>query len=219
MRLLELFSGTGSVGRAFSEKGWDVVSLDLDPKASCSIRCDVLDWDYTLFPTGFFDCVWASPPCTEYSIARTTAKTPRNLVLADSLAQCTLDIIRYFAPKTWWIENPYTGLLRTRPLVQGLPYKIVDYCRYGAPYRKRTLLLTNATSDFLCCNGRCGSIVDGRHVKTAQRGPGLIAGARRVGDGCTLSLLHALPPELCAEIVHATVVNQVGSDEEPPPGR
>ena len=32
-RLLELFSGTGSVGRAFAELGWKVVSLDLDPKA------------------------------------------------------------------------------------------------------------------------------------------------------------------------------------------
>ena len=31
--LLELFSGTGSVGRVFREAGWDVTSVDLDPKA------------------------------------------------------------------------------------------------------------------------------------------------------------------------------------------
>ena len=44
MRLLELFSGTGSVGNVFREHGWDVVSLDRDMPAD--ISTDILDWDY-----------------------------------------------------------------------------------------------------------------------------------------------------------------------------
>ena len=44
-RLLELFSGTGSVGRAFAELGWEVVSLDLDPNAEPTICADVCSWE------------------------------------------------------------------------------------------------------------------------------------------------------------------------------
>ena len=46
-RLLELYSGTGSVGRAFAALGWDVVSVDLDPRANATHCCDIAEWDCT----------------------------------------------------------------------------------------------------------------------------------------------------------------------------
>jgi site-specific DNA-cytosine methylase len=98
-RLLELFSGTGSVGRAFIEKGWEVVSVDLDPKANSTITANILTWDYKIEEPGYFDSIWASPVCTHYSIARTTAKTPRDLEGSDRLVQRVLDIIGYHKPQ------------------------------------------------------------------------------------------------------------------------
>ena len=95
-RLLELFSGTGSVGAAFKEIGWDVVSLDIDPKFTPTIAADVMDWDHTTYPPGHFDVVWASVPCTEYSCAKTIGV--RKLDLADSIVERTLKIIEYCAP-------------------------------------------------------------------------------------------------------------------------
>ena len=144
MRLLELFSGTGSVGSAFAAAGWTIISLDSDPKTDATIHEDILTWDYTTFPPGHFDAVWASPCCTHYSIARRGAKTPRNLVWADSLVLRSQEIINYFNPRVWFIENPQTGLLKDRPFMLHIPFRDVDYCCYcDWGYRKRTRLWNN----------------------------------------------------------------------------
>ena len=65
MRLLELFSGTGSIGRAFEALGWEVTSLDLEGKRT--IKCDILESHR----------VPASPVCCEFSKALT--RRPRRL--------------------------------------------------------------------------------------------------------------------------------------------
>ena len=63
MKLLELFSGTQSIGRAFEALGWEVTSLDILPGAS--ITTNILDWDYRAHALpGHYDFIWASPPCT-----------------------------------------------------------------------------------------------------------------------------------------------------------
>ena len=98
------------------------------------------------------------------------------------------------------MENPYTGLLRTRPVVAGIPMRVVDYCMYGAPYRKRTALWTN--TEFVptraLCSYNCGSCEGRRHKERAQRGSWAGAGGGRRSQG--LRTLYALPEALCAEI-------------------
>ena len=44
MKTLELFSGTGSVGKVCKNLGIEVVSLDRDLPAD--IKSDIMDWDY-----------------------------------------------------------------------------------------------------------------------------------------------------------------------------
>ena len=126
MKLLELFSGTGSVGSAFASAGWEVTSLDSDPKTDATIHEDILTWDYSTYPPGHFDVIWSSPCCTHYSCARRGAKTPRNLALADSLVLRSQEIISYFNPPAWFIENPQTGLLKDRPFMHSIPFCDVD---------------------------------------------------------------------------------------------
>ena len=202
-RLLELFSGTGSIGKAFREAGWEVVSLDMDPKARATITADFMEWSWCEFGTTHFDSIWASPPCTEYSIAKTTGK-PRDMEKADKIVQRTLECIQYFMPKTWFMENPQTGYLKGRAVVEGLRYKDVSYCVFGYPYKKATRIWSNSEWQPLpMCTRSCpceGSKETGRHPMTAQRGPGRVGGRLKENDRCSLDQLHSMPPALCEEI-------------------
>eukprot|EP00854_Cymbomonas_tetramitiformis_P018875 gene18875-biopygen19482 len=55
--------------------------------------------------TADFDMVWASPPCKEYTKAKTTRGTP-DLELTDRRVQRTREIIEYYNLAYYFIENP-----------------------------------------------------------------------------------------------------------------
>tara|TARA_R110000782_G_scaffold116452_1_gene206481 strand:+ start:51 stop:653 length:603 start_codon:yes stop_codon:yes gene_type:complete len=167
MKVLELFSGTGSVGKVCKERGYDVLSLDIDGKAD--ITCDILEWKYELYDKNSFDIIWSSPDCTQYSKAK--SRGVRDIEGANKLVQKTLDIINYFKPKYWYIENPQTGLLKKQPFMMDLPFIDADYCMYGKPYRKRTRFWTNVKDvELNLCNKKCGSFIDGRHIGSCGTG-------------------------------------------------
>jgi len=197
MRLLELFSGTGSMGAAFRRLGWEVTSVDCDADANPTILCDIMDFDYKAYPPRYFDCVHASPPCTQYSRARTTAKTPRDLEGADALVRRTLQIIFHFQPTCFFVENPYTGMMKDRPVMHFMIplMRVVTYCKYGLPYKKATAIWTNVLTwapRRACSNlFPCHQLVDGRHPSTAQRA------------SFSLNELYRIPAELCDELADA----------------
>ena len=77
MRLLELFSGTHSIGVVAEKMGIDVVSLERDIGAKSTfndytskthIKEDIMTWDYKKdYKPGDFDIVTASPVCLFWS--------------------------------------------------------------------------------------------------------------------------------------------------------
>ena len=101
MKLLELFSGTKSVGKVAETFGFDVTSLDLK---NADINTNILNWDFKTYEPKHFDVIWASPPCTEFSKAMT--RRPRNINSANQIVLKTLDIIEYLNPTYFIIENP-----------------------------------------------------------------------------------------------------------------
>ena len=137
---------------------------------------------------------------------------PRDLQLADSLVLRTISLIFYLRPRYWFIENPQTGLLKTRAFMHGLPYKDVSYCSYGMPYRKLTRIWTNFSKwqpRPLCIKDQCPFVRDGRHIATAQGGPGKVRGVRMSNDNFERRELYGIPAELCAEIVDCLTENLV----------
>ena len=164
-RMLDLFCGTGSVGQVFREQGWQVVSVDWDPKYQPTLIRDIGAWDYWLdFPPGHFDVVACSPPCTEFSSAMT--RRARDLEYADHLVVTTLNIISYLQPDFWFLENPRGGLLKDRPYMGSYPYVDVDYCRFATwGYKKPTRIWGSShvgtLPPQLCDGATCASM----HVK------------------------------------------------------
>ena len=84
LRLLELFSGTGSIGRSFRARGWDVTAIDNDPTADATICCDIASWNVDSLQGNRIDAIWASPPCTNYSTLRSSS-TEEDRMSSDKL--------------------------------------------------------------------------------------------------------------------------------------
>ena len=91
------------------------------------------------------------------------------------------------------------------------PRVYLSYCQYGRPYRKNTIIATNAVWDPAPkkCNPKtCPMIVDGVHQKSAQQGPSKRKGVLIKEDVFSRDMLHSIPEELCEEIYQVCLKSQ-----------
>jgi site-specific DNA-cytosine methylase len=154
-RALELFSGTHSVGKVLEKKGFNVISLDLK---DATLNIDILKWDYKIYPPNYFEYIHASPPCDTFSMCRRSwigrqLKAHGNTIITKEILDNdeqtigvvilnkTLEIINYFKPKFFTIENPKTGNMKK--YITTIPYTDVDYCAYGFSFKKPTRIWNN----------------------------------------------------------------------------
>lgn len=144
MKVLELFAGTRSIGKAFEKQCHEVYSIEWNKDF------DNIDWyeDISKITAqdiidrfGHPDVIWASPDCATFSIAaishhRRKNKETGNLdpisdyaKFCDKVDQHVLQLIEELQPKYWFIENPRGGL-RKMTWMQGLPRYTLTYCKY-----------------------------------------------------------------------------------------
>lgn len=113
---------------------------------------DIFDFDVTQIPF-IPDVVWASPPCTTFSVASIghhwdQDRKPKTVAASRGLAilGITVAIARYFASwhnAVFFIENP-RGMMRTMPEMEMLGVRhTVTYCQYGDTRMKPTDIWTN----------------------------------------------------------------------------
>ena len=147
MKVLDLFSGTGSATQAFVDRGHRVYTVDLDLDHTVDLRADVGTLTAGMLRElcgGPPDFIWASPPCTAFSVARlgyhwNRDYTPKSKAAADSirLVAHTLNLIDELAPKFWLLENP-RGMLRRVEMMKARDRVTVAYCAYGDKRMKPT---------------------------------------------------------------------------------
>jgi len=159
MSFLELFKGTGSVGKVAKRFGYDnIISLDFLEKYKPTIHIDILKWNYKKYykDTGFTpDFIWASPPCNTYSSlvhrlherdTRTAEPISDRAKEGTAILYKTLQIIKYFLkinPKMkYCIENP-RGMMRKDPKMKRLQMETTHYCLYGDIKNKPTDFWSN----------------------------------------------------------------------------
>jgi len=121
--ILDLCGGTGAWSKPYKDAGYDVRLITLP-------QYDVTTYE----PPNSVYGVLCAPPCTMFSLARTTAKTPRDFDTALIPVRACLEIIWKTQPKFWAIENP-RGLLRK---FLGRPRYTFDASQFGENYNKHT---------------------------------------------------------------------------------
>jgi len=223
MKVLELFSGTHSIGKVCSDMGWEVVSLDRDLgntspfndyRSDTHIKEDIMTWDYKKsYKTGDFDLITASPVCLWWSKLRDTwigrklkchggKITTKELLQEDinkygkPMVDKVFEIIEYFKPQYWWIENPQTGKMKNyieETYPQYNTYYDIDYCKYSDwGYQKRTRFWTNIKNfEPLTCKKDCDNIVTiptdkKKHRKVADGGYDKRMHTNRMGTSKTV---------------------------------
>ena len=181
IRTLDLFCGTKSFSKVADEFGYETHTLDILEKFNPTYCVDLMEWDYKQLPVGYFDIIWASPNCKDYSSLNFLRKdVVKDLTQSNNLVKKVLEIINYFQPKYWYLENPQSGKLKQQDFMTGIPFNDVDYCKYGFNYRKRTRVWNNNANwngEPLCCkaSGYCDNKKkDGKHMnfRWITRGPG-----------------------------------------------
>lgn len=204
MKVLELFAGTRSIGKAFEARGHEVFSVEWDKRFDgISLYEDIstLTAETIFEKFGHPDVIWASPDCTTYSIAgihhHRRQQPNGNLAPVSEYAKfCdrtnihVLDLIGELKPKYWFIENPRGGL-RSMWFMKNLPRYTVTYCQYGDTRMKPTDIWTNHPHPKFkppCHNG------DPCHVSAPR-------GARTGTQGLKGKIERAvIPKELCDHI-------------------
>ena len=186
-KVLELFAGSKSIGRAAKELQYEVFSSDKNDFGGIDYVTDIRDYDTSNVPF-VPNILWSSPPCTGFSVAaigknwvKGEVFTPKtdSARLGIELLDATLKLIDYYLKLNpnlvWYIENP-RGKMRKSPKLQpseNIIRHTVTYCQYGYKRMKPTDIWTNNsnwTPRPMCKNGDSCHVSAPRGSQTGTQG-------------------------------------------------
>lgn len=134
MLMLDLCCGLKGASQAMTDRGWAVVTVDIDPSFDPDIVADLITWSwYGDRP----DLIWISPPCTEF--ARESMPWCRTGLQPDmAIVNAGLRIAKEAQPSAWVLENvrgaqTYLGPARE---IHGPFYLWGNFPPLGKPIRR-----------------------------------------------------------------------------------
>jgi hypothetical protein len=182
MLVFDFFAGTRSSTKAFEDAGHTVISFDNDFQFDVTVFADVFELtaEGLVARYGQPDFVWASPPCTAFSVASMghhweSSRVPKTEAAEQAmiLVAHTRQLLEGLQPRYGWVmENP-RGMLRKLDVVEGLTRHTVTYCQYGDERMKPTDLWTtvkNWEPRPMCKNGDDCHESAPRGAKTGTQG-------------------------------------------------
>ena len=189
MRVLDLFAGTGSSTKPFADAGHEVIRVELDERFDADLHADIskvtADDLLRLGTGGRYDFVWASPPCTAFSIAAAGHHWSKGYRPKTPFAKASIDLVWHVVGLVnavtdrdgyYVIENP-RGMLRKLDPVMFLHRDTVWYCQYGDTRAKPTDLWNNLPAGWVpltCKNGNDDHESAPRGAKTGTQGVPLV---------------------------------------------
>jgi len=201
MKVLELFAGSRSFSKVAEEMGMETFSSDYKEFDKIDYVVDFMDFDINKLPFKP-DIIWASPPCTSYSIAGirfhrvNCAPYSEFAFKSDDMMVKLLQLIKEVKPKYYFIENP-RGVLRKMDFMQNVGIRnTITYCQYGETRMKPTDVWTNNINwkpRQMCKNG----------MPCHESAP---RGSRAGTQGIKGNYLRSIVPyELCKEILESCI--------------
>lgn len=216
MKVLELFAGTRSIGKAFESKGHEVYSIEWNKdfeNINWYVDIGTITIQNILDKFGIPDVIWSSFDCTSYSVAGISHHRKKeedgNLTpisdyakFCDKVNTHVIDLINELLKLNpnmlYFIENPRGGL-RKMNFMKELPRYTITYCQYmlDVPVEDRRMKPTDIWTNHpnpkfkpMCKNGDPCHARAPRGSRTGTQG---LKGAKE---------RSVIPKQLCEHIVN-----------------